>query len=266
MKEIRLRHDGAVARILIDNPARRNAMSRAMWRALPGLLAAATARRATRVVTLQSGVEGAFCAGADIAEFESTYRDPAGSMQANAEIQDAVRALAAIPIPTLALVDGPCVGGGVALILACDLRLAGDRATFAVTPARLGLSYHPEDVGSLVAACGRAGAAELLFTSRRWSAGEALAAGLVNRVSATEGFVTDCTAITDAIAANSVDALRALKETLAAVHGGGSEARARAADRFEALFAGRDFLEGRDAFLQKRPARFPSHQDDPEQP
>jgi enoyl-CoA hydratase/carnithine racemase len=264
MTAVRYRLDGPVARILIDNPARRNAMSRAMWRALPGKLSAAASRQATRVVTLESAVDGAFCAGADIAEFEATYRDAVESARANAEIQAAVNALAAIPVPTVALVDGACVGGGVSLILACDLRLASERATFAVTPARLGLSYHPDDVARLAAACGFAGAAELLYTARPWSAPEALAAGLVNHLSGAGAFAADCAVAIGAIAANSRDALMALKQTLAVVRDGGPDARRHAAARFESLFDGPDFREGRDAFLQKRRPRFPSHQDESE--
>ena len=117
MNEIRLRHDGPVARILIDNPARRNAISRAMWRALPAIVAQALAVASTRLLTVENSVDGCFCAGADIAEFESTYRDHEASLRANAEMQDAVRALASVPLPTLALIDGACVGGGVSLAL-----------------------------------------------------------------------------------------------------------------------------------------------------
>ena len=259
MNEIRLRHDGPVARILIDNPARRNAISRAMWRALPALVAQAIGAAATRVLTVQSSVDGYFCAGADIAEFESTYRDPEESRRANAEIQAAVRALAAVPVPTLALIDGACVGGGVSLALACDIRLASDRASFAVTPARLGLSYHPDDIARLATACGHPGAAELLFTGKPWPAARARESGLVNQALAREGFEAACAGMTAAIAGNSLDALRAMKEGLRAIQGGDVDALAQSAGRFEALFDGRDFREGRDAFLQKRAAVFPSH-------
>ncbi len=266
MTAIRHVQDGPVARILIDNAARRNAVSRAMWRALAPACAAAGSHPATRVVALESAVDGAFCAGADIAEFEATYRDSAETAAANAEIQAAVTALASIPLPTIALIDGACVGGGVSLVIACDLRLASDRSTFAVTPARLGLSYHPDDVERLATACGFARAAELLFTARPWNAREALAAGLVNRLVPADAFATECAAVIGAVAASSRDALAALKQALGAVRHHDPQARALATARFQALFDGRDFHEGRDAFLQKRPPRFPSHQDEPEHP
>jgi enoyl-CoA hydratase/carnithine racemase len=108
------------------------------------------------VLVLQASQPGVFAAGADISEFEATYRDAAEAERASREINDAVDALQACPLPVVALIDGPCVGGGVALAVACDIRLASDRARFAVTPARLGLSYHPDDLRRLVRACGLA--------------------------------------------------------------------------------------------------------------
>jgi enoyl-CoA hydratase/carnithine racemase len=261
MNAIRMQYDGPIGRLLIDKPARSNAFSRDMWRALPALLAKVVARPFTRVVTLQSAAPGYFCAGADISEFEAIHKDAQESRRANAEIHDAVHALAACPLPTLAFVDGACVGGGVALALACDLRLASERALFAVTPARLGLSYHPDDVSRLVQVCGPASAAELLFTGRSWPALRAQSTGLVNLVLGNDGFAAGCDGMATAAAANSAHATRALKQCLAAVRSGDPGGLQEAVRRFEGLFDGPDFREGRDAFLQKRPARFPSHHD-----
>jgi enoyl-CoA hydratase/carnithine racemase len=259
MPSIHLKHDGAVARLLIDHPERRNAFSRAMWRQVPGLVAQALAAGGTRAVTVQSAAPGAFAAGADISEFESTYRTAQESLRANAEIQDAIEALAACPVPTIALIDGPCVGGGVALVLACDIRLASERASFAVTPARLGLSYHPGDVARLVRACGRAGAAELLFGGLAWTAERAARAGLANDVLPTAEFDAGAARLLDAIGANSLESTQALKRALDAAESAPGEATARALAEFEALFASADFREGRDAFLAKRKPSFPSH-------
>lgn len=255
---IHLQCDGAVARLRIDHAQRRNAFTRAMWRSVPGLVEQALARR-PRAVVVESAVPGCFAAGADISEFEATYATPAESLRANDEIQQAIEALAACPLPTLALIDGPCVGGGVAFALACDIRLASERASFAVTPARLGLSYHPSDVTRLVRACGRAGAAELLFSGRPWSAQRAVAMGLANTVRAAADFATEAEALVSAIGANSLEATQALKRSLAAVEGGEAAALERARQDFEAQFAAPDFLEGRDAFLARRTAQFPSH-------
>lgn len=254
---VSLHVDGAVARLSIDNPKRRNALSRAMWRTIPPLVAQAAQQAGARVLVLQSAAPGSFASGADISEFEATHVSPSESARATQEVHDAVSALAACPLPTLALIDGPCVGGGVALALGCDIRLASQRALFAITPARLGLSYHPDDIARLVAACGAAFAAELLFGGRPIGAERAVAIGLVNQVLADDTFEAEARALTDAICANSVDAMRALKLGIAATRQ--PALRDVAHQHFSALFAGADFAEGRAAFLGKRTAHFPSH-------
>lgn len=265
MTQLRLQNAGPVARLLIDHPQRRNAFTRAMWRALPGLVQQAQADAATRVLVLQSAQPGPFAAGADISEFEATYRDAAEAARAAREINQAMDALDACPLPVVALIDGACVGGGVGLAVACDIRLASDRARFAVTPARLGLSYHPDDLRRLVRACGLAAASELLYGGQLWDARRALQAGLVNQVLPQgDAFDAGTQALLQAIGANSVDATRAIKQGLRAVTAQDPRALDVSAQAFVQLFQGPDFLEGRDAFLAKRPARFPSHQDRPD--
>ncbi|MES2531394.1 MAG: enoyl-CoA hydratase-related protein [Pseudomonadota bacterium] len=257
MNTLFLHIDGAVARLMIDNPRRRNALTRAMWREIPPLVAQAERQSGVRALVLQSAAPGCFASGADISEFKATHTDPAESARATQEVHDAVGALADCELPTLALIDGPCVGGGVALALGCDIRLASQRASFAITPARLGLSYHPDDIARLVGACGAAAAAELLFGGQPVTAERAVAIGLVNRVHAEDAFGASTQALVDAICANSADAMRALKLGIAAARQPALHEQAR--QRFAELFEGRDFAEGRDAFLAKRPAQFPSH-------
>ncbi|MCB1999905.1 MAG: enoyl-CoA hydratase/isomerase family protein [Rhodoferax sp.] len=259
MELLALRQDGPVARIMIDHPARRNAFSRAMWRELPGLVRSALADPRTRLLTLQGAQAGLFAAGADIREFEQTYSVPGEAVVAAREVQDAVDALAHCPLPVVALIDGPCVGGGVSLATACDVRIASVQARFAVTPARLGLSYHPDQLRLLVQVCGLAAASELLLGGQLWTAERALQAGLVNQVWPLHAFAEQAGLLVQAIAANSLDATRALKHGLRAVVAQDPEGLAQAEQAFLALFEGPDFIEGRDAFLQRRPARFPSH-------
>lgn len=259
MPAIELLCDGPVARILVDNPARKNAFTRAMWRDVAQAVSQARAMPGVRALVLQSAAAGCFAAGADISEFEAIHQDPASSLEANAEIQAAVNGLASFAVPTLALIDGPCIGGGVALALACDIRLASARARFAVTPARLGLSYHPDDIARLARTCGHASAAELLFSGLPWSAARALRVGLVNEVFDDASFAQASQDLIAAISANSLDATRALKQGLAATMQADAGALAASAKHFEALFGLPDFVEGRNAFLQKRPAQFPSH-------
>lgn len=260
MELLQLHQTGPIARLVINHPQRKNAFSRAMWRALPGLVAAALEAPQTRVLTLQGVQPGLFAAGADITEFEHTHTTPGESVVAAREIQDAVDALEHCPLPVVALIDGPCVGGGVALATACDLRIASAQARFAVTPARLGLSYHPDDLRRLVRACGLASASELLLGGQLWPAERALRSGLLNQVWPADAFAAQAEALVQAIAANSVDGTRAIKQGLRAVMAQDPGSLAQAAQTFLDLFQGRDFSEGRDAFLQKRTAHFPSHQ------
>ena len=260
MELLQLLQTGPIARLVINHPQRKNAFSRAMWRALPGLVAAALDAPQTRVLTLQGVRPGLFAAGADISEFEHTHTTPGESVVAAREIQDAVDALEHCPLPVVALIDGPCVGGGVALATACDLRIASAQARFAVTPARLGLSYHPDDLRRLVRACGLASASELLLGGQLWPAERALRSGLVNQVWPADAFAAQTEALLQAIAANSVDGTRAIKQGLRAVMAQDPDGLSQAAQTFLDLFQGRDFSEGRDAFLQKRTADFPSHQ------
>lgn len=250
---------GPVAHLSIHNPTRRNALSRAMWRDMPEKIGRAIAQPGVRILVLQSSTPGIFAAGADISEFESTYSNTAESAKANCEIHAAIDTLAKCPLPTVALIDGACVGGGMALALGCDIRLASDLARFAITPARLGLSYHPDDITRLVRACGQALASELLFGAQIWSAERGLAAGLVNHLYPVDTFAAASQLLINAICANSLASNRALKRGIAAALTASPITVQEVMEEFSTLFAGTDFVEGRDAFLQKRPARFPSH-------
>lgn len=245
----------AVATLLIDRPARRNAMSRAMWRALPGLLAEAAADPRVAVLVL-AGAGGHFCAGADIAEFEACYRDAAAIAATNAAIRDGVEALAAFPKPVVAAIRGACVGGGVALALACDIRFAAADARFAVTPARLGLIYSHGDTLRLTRAVGAAWAKDMLLSARQVAAEEAGRIGLVERVVAAEALDAAVAAYAAGLAALSRPALRDIKRMVNAIAAGALTETAELAALFAAGFAGEDFREGQAAFIEKRPARF----------
>ncbi len=248
---IRLDREGAVARLVIDQPARRNAMTRAMWQALPALVAEAAADDGVALLRLEG--EGAhFCGGADIAEFAETYATAETTAAANAAIAAAVDAIATFPKPAIATIRGACVGGGVALALACDLRIATAEARFAVTPAKLGLIYSHGDTLRLMRAVGAPMARDLLFTGRLIEASEALRIGLVQRLATAEDQDAACAAL----ATTSRPALRAIKAMIGAIEGGATAETPGLAALFQDAFAGADFREGYDAFLAKRPPAF----------
>lgn len=172
-----LLHDVAdgVATVAIHHPAKRNAMTAGMWRALPPLLNTLAADSAVRALVL-TGAGGTFSAGADI----STLRGSAAEAQELAV--RAEEALAAFPKPTLAAVRGHCVGGGAQLAVACDLRFADEGALFGVTPAKLGIVYPASATRRLVSLVGPATAKYLLFSGELIDAGRALRTGLIDEV------------------------------------------------------------------------------------
>ncbi|GAA1585787.1 MULTISPECIES: enoyl-CoA hydratase/isomerase family protein [Streptomyces] len=166
--------DDGVATVVISHPAKRNAMTAAMWRALPELLDALSADRAVRVLVL-TGAGPTFCAGADISSL-------AGKEDPQALAVVAEEALAAFPKPTIAAVRGFCVGGGSQLAAACDLRFAEEGSSFGVTPARLGIVYPASSTRRLVSLVGPATAKYLLYSAELIGAEHALRAGFLDEL------------------------------------------------------------------------------------
>ncbi len=260
---IHLAFDGPVARLLIDRPERRNALTTAMWQALDSAIEAIESSPARAV--LLSGSGGHFSAGADIAELEAQLSDPA-ALRANAAlVQRVQQRLTRLRRPKLALIRGACVGGGVGLALCCDLRLASADARFALTPIRLGLHYSLADTRRLAAVVGLARAREMLMTAATLDAVTVASWGLVNRVLEDE---TRLAEEADRIAASwsraSPDALAATQRVLAALDGSEALDEAELQSQFEAAFSGPDFAEGAAAFLAKRSPRFGTPPDEQE--
>jgi enoyl-CoA hydratase/carnithine racemase len=253
MEELLIEHAEGVATLILNRPARRNAVTRAMWETLPPLLDGLAADPRVALLVLRGAGEH-FCGGADIGEFAESYASEAAAARSNAAIRAGVEALAAFPKPALALIRGACVGGGVSLGLACDLRIAGREARFAITPAKLGLTYNLGDTARLVRAVGVSRAKDLLFTARMIDAEEAAAIGLVDRVtSEPEAALAETLS---AMRALSRPALRGLKRMVEAVAAGARDETPELAALFDDSFAGADFREGYAAFLEKRPPRF----------
>lgn len=253
--EIFVSRAGAVAELVLNRPAKRNALTMAMWRALPGLLAALAADPAVRVLIVR-GAGGHFAAGADIAEFESVFATREAALANQADIQAAMTALEDFPVPTLALIEGACVGGGCGLALCCDLRFAAANAKLGVTPAKLGLAYGVADTRRLVQAVGLSAAKDILFSGRLLDAAEALALRLVDRAVAPEALRPAVEAYSAQLLAASSHTARTAKQVLRMIRDGQTadddKSRALFADGFE----GRDFREGRAAFLEKRAPDF----------
>jgi enoyl-CoA hydratase/carnithine racemase len=194
---LRLERDGPIGRILIDRPEKRNAFNQEMWEQFPVLLGAALIDRAIRVVIVQSSTPGIFCAGADITELMA-HKDNAAWLDANqAAINRTQHELARFSKPTIAFINGDCVGGGCGIALACDIRVATAASRIGITPAKLGLVYPLHDTKLLVDLVGSGQAKKMLFTGELISAQEAHRIGLIELIE------DGATPLAQQIAANS---------------------------------------------------------------
>ncbi|HMA07491.1 MAG TPA: enoyl-CoA hydratase, partial [Ramlibacter sp.] len=195
--------DGAIGWITFNNPARHNAVSMVMWEALYDIVADYANDDAIRVIVVKGAGEKAFVSGADISEFEEKRSSPETTRLYNDTAHKASKALKDVNKPTIAMIRGYCVGGGVSTALSCDLRIAAEGSTFAVPAAKLGLGYEHEGVRKLMDVVGPSFAKEIFFTARQFTGAEALAMGLINRllpVDQLEAYVRD---YAGAIAANA---------------------------------------------------------------
>lgn len=239
---IQLDCDGPIATISLSRTDARNAMPTDAWRALAAQ-AEALANSDARVVLLRSEVDGTFSAGADIQAL-GNFSEIADATEFRIAIRGGIDALAALPMPTIAVVDGGCFGAAVALVLACDLAVAGPSAKFAITPAKLGIGYPREDVARLKERVGHARAARMLLTGDILDAPTASAIGLITDVADDARAVS--VAMAARIAANAPNAVRLLKRTLSDTTNAGLD------DAFDAAFFASEFEEGYGAFQQKR--------------
>jgi enoyl-CoA hydratase/carnithine racemase len=248
---LRLIREGAVARLLIDRADKRNAFDMAMWEALPRLVAEAVADPAARVLEVRAAQPGsAFCAGADIRELLANKDDAAWRVANQAAINRAQHELARAAIPTVAFIEGDCVGGGCGIAMACDIRLATPAARFAITPARLGLVYPLHDVKLLVDLVGPGQARRLLYTGELIDAAEAQRIGLIEIIADSSD------ALLAQIAAASGHSTRTIKQFVRRVLDGQVDDDAETLAIFAAAFTGPDFAEGTAAFVEKRKPEF----------
>lgn len=248
--------DGAIAWIIADNPARMNALTAAMWQALPAHIKTATEDSEVRVIVMRGAGTKAFSAGADISEFESARTG--GAAKSYDALNDAAfSALTSCPKPTIAMIHGFCLGGGLGLALCCDLRLADDASQFAIPAAKLGLGYNARWIRPILSAVPPARAKELLFTGRRFRSPEAEAMGLVSRLVASNELEATTRALATEIAENAPLTVAAAKRVIDEIVRNPESPDMVLLDQLvEACFASEDYAEGRRAFLEKRKPQF----------
>jgi enoyl-CoA hydratase/carnithine racemase len=254
MTDISLRFEPPFAHVVLNRPERRNAITRAMWRALPAIRAAIEARE-DLLVTLIEGEGGHFSAGADIDELGEIYPDPAATRDFGDALQDGLRALMDLDRPTIAIIRGAAIGAGLGLALACDLRFCAADAHLAITPARIGLIYGHAETRRLIELVGPSRAKDLLFTARRIETDEALAIGLIDRRIET-ALQETVLGYARGLADMSQMSIRGGKRAIDAIAAGLTEETPAYRALTEAAAFGPDFVEGRAAFAEKRRAKF----------
>jgi enoyl-CoA hydratase/carnithine racemase len=245
--------ENGVGWITFNNPARHNAVSLDMWQALPLVLDDYAKDTEIRVVILTGAGEKAFVAGADISQFKEKRSSPEGVKEYNAAADDASKALQSFPKPTIAMIRGYCIGGGTAIAVGCDIRIAADDARFGVPAGKLGLGYRFTGIKRLADVVGPAFAAEIFFTARQFSAQEALAMNLINRLvpaAELEKYTLD---YAGTIAGNAPLTIAAVKRSiLEYVKDPADRNLALCQKMVDACYASEDYKEGQTAFMEKR--------------
>jgi enoyl-CoA hydratase/carnithine racemase len=257
--QVHLARDGGVVSVTLDSPGKLNALSESMWTALASAFTEINSPdsvASTRVVVIR-GAHGNFAAGADIEEFERVrYDRPSGRQYHLQTIGNALAAVDACPVPLVAAIEGVCVGGGLEIAAACDIRLAADNGRFGVPIGRLGFPLALPELVPLLRLVGPAVAAELLLEGRILNAGEALVRGLVTRVVPAASFQAEIEQCIARIAAGSPLAARENKANVRRFQSRGLDYTQRELDDSFAFLESHDYHEGIRAFLAKRPPQF----------
>jgi enoyl-CoA hydratase/carnithine racemase len=247
------RKESGVGILTFNNPERHNAVSLEMWDATKRILDGFAADDDIRVVVLTGAGGKAFVSGADISKFASERATLEASRAYNVKSDAAYSSVADFPKPTIAMIKGYCIGGGVGLAVCCDLRICSDNSRFAVPAAKLGLGYGYSGLKRVVDIVGASFAKEIFYTARQFDAQEAHAMGLVNRVVPAGELETYVKSITDMICANAPLTIKAVKFTVGEMLKDESKRNlARSVELVEQCFASRDYTEGRTAFMEKR--------------
>lgn len=259
MPEIITQRNGPVTTLLISNPARMNAMSRDMWMQLAEGIRAADADPAVRVVVLRGEGEKSFVSGADISQFEKMR----GSADAQAEYEKAVNDGYNAPVqcskPVVAAIRGICIGGGLGLAAACDVRICSDDTIFRMPAGRMGLGYGPSGVRRFVAMIGAANTTDLFMSARKFGAAEAQRIGFVSQVHAPDRIDAAVAEYVQMVAENAPLTLAAAKFAIReALKDPADRDTERALNMVKACFDSQDYREGRTAFMEKRVPQFQS--------
>jgi enoyl-CoA hydratase len=248
---------GGVGRFIFNQPQKHNAISFEMWQGISRAMDDFAKDDSVRVVVLSGAGDKAFSAGADISQFAEKRASKDAVEAYERAALEAHEDLINIEKPTIAMIQGYCIGGGAGVALCCDLRIASEDARFAIPAARLGLAYRWDDVYPLVQLVGASFAKEILFTGRQFSADEALNMGLVNRVVPRAKLEACVDEYAERIVANAPLTIRAAKRTIGeALKDPDERDLEKVRELVDECFASDDYAEGRTAFMEKRKPEF----------
>lgn len=244
--------EGPIGWMVFNKPERHNAVSLDMWEAIPEIIDRFESDPAVRVIVLKGAGSKAFVSGADISQFE----DARASREANEHYERvserASRRLAECGKPVIAMIRGWCIGGGMAIALCCDIRIASEGSKFSIPAARLGLGYGAAGVKKLMDIVGPSFTKEIFFTARHFTAAEAQTMGLLNRVVADAELENYVRGYCATIGENAPLTMKALKRTVGELAKGPDGDLAASEKLVKACFDTQDFIEGRRAFMEKR--------------
>lgn len=251
------RKDGHVGTMTFNNPERHNAVSFEMWEKVGTIMEDFAKDPDIRVVVLTGAGGKAFVSGADISKFG----DERGTMDAqnryNATTERVYKAVSNFPKPTIAMIRGFCIGGGLGLAIACDLRFCTEGSKFALPAAKLGLGYGYAGIDRFVQTIGPAQTKDIFFSARQLDAAEALRIGLVNRVIADADLEKETTKYAETVAGNAPLTVAAIKHiAIELLKPEAQRDLASCKKMVETCFASQDFIEGRTAFMEKRKPQF----------
>ena len=252
--KIRAYREGAIGHLVFDNPERHNAVSLAMWDAVEIALQAFAGDAELRVVVLSGAGGKSFVSGADISEFEKERGSRDAVEHYNTRLKAVYRIFEGFPKPTIAMINGHCIGGGLNLAACSDLRYCSEKSRFSMPAARLALGYPYDAIRRLTNAVGPAAARQLMFTARSIDAETAFRFGLVQEVVPEDALEAHVRQIAEGIAANAPLTIRAMKFIASQVME--PDPARRDLDGCDELvaacFASEDYVEGRRAFMEKR--------------